>query len=73
MQIRKHLRELTDLPTLSPSQQEIINIMSVDDNDVDMDALIKVIETDQIRVLLHLEVSDTANIECILKILSNTS
>ncbi|PKB65469.1 MAG: hypothetical protein BZY82_08680 [SAR202 cluster bacterium Io17-Chloro-G3] len=34
----------------------------------------KVIEIDQIRVLFHLEVSDTENIECcILEILSNTS
>ena len=34
----------------------------------------KVIEIDQIRVLLHLEVSDTVNIECcILEIFSNTS
>ena len=34
----------------------------------------KVIEIDQIRVLFHLEVSDSENIECcILEILSNTS
>ncbi|MCZ6633214.1 MAG: response regulator [bacterium] len=60
MQIRKHLRNLTDLPTLSPSQQQIIAIMSVDDNDVDMDALIKIIETDQALTMRTLKIAKSA-------------
>jgi putative nucleotidyltransferase with HDIG domain len=45
--IRKQIRTLTDLPTLSPAQQKLINILSVDDDKVDVDGLIEAIQSDQ--------------------------
>ena len=45
--IRKQIRSLTDLPTLSPAQQKLINILSVDDDQVDVDELIEAIQSDQ--------------------------
>jgi HD-like signal output (HDOD) protein len=45
--IRKQIRTLTDLPTLSLAQQKLIGILSVDDDQVDVDGLIEAIQSDQ--------------------------
>ena len=47
MEIRKRVRELTDLPTLSPAHQRIISIMSCDDMEVEINELVEAIQSDQ--------------------------
>jgi HD-like signal output (HDOD) protein/FixJ family two-component response regulator len=47
MEVRTQVRELTDLPTLSAAQQRIISIMSRDDEEVDVDALVQALQSDQ--------------------------
>lgn len=58
--IRKKIRELTDLPTLSPTQQRIIAIMSCDDADVNMNALIEAIQADQALAMRTLRIARSA-------------
>lgn len=47
VEVRAQIRNLTELPTLSPAQQRVIAIMSCDDQEVDVDALVLTIQSDQ--------------------------
>lgn len=58
--IRKQIRSLTDLPTLSPAQQKLINILSVDDDQVDVDELIDAIQSDQGLTMRTLRIARSA-------------
>jgi len=61
MEVRRQIRELTDLPTLSLAQQQVIAIMSKEDNDVDMDALIETIQSDQALTMRVMQIARSAH------------
>ena len=60
MAVRKQVRELTDLPALSTSQMRLINLMSCDDADVDMDELVEAIQSDQALTMRTLRIARSA-------------
>jgi putative nucleotidyltransferase with HDIG domain len=60
VRVRLEIRELIDLPTLAPAQQRLITIMSCDDDDVDMDALVGAIQADQGLTMRTMRVARSA-------------
>lgn len=60
MHIRKQIRSLTDIPTLSLAQQKLINILSVDDDQIDVDELIEAIQSDQGLAMRTLRIARSA-------------
>ncbi len=60
MEVRTQVRELTDLPTLSPAQQRIISIMSQDDEEIDVDALVEAIQSDQALTMRVMRIARSA-------------
>lgn len=60
LRIRKSIREISDLPTLSASQQRLIGLMSKDDEEVDMDELIEAIQADQALAMRTLRIARSA-------------
>lgn len=60
VRIRKSIREISDLPTLSASQQRLIGLMSKDDDEVDMDELIDAIQADQSLAMRTLRIARSA-------------
>ncbi len=58
--IRQKVRTLTEIPTLSPAQQKLINILSVDDDQVEVDDLIAAIQSDQGLTMRTLRIARSA-------------
>lgn len=60
VEVRQQVRGLTDLPTLSPAHQRIIGIMSRNDDEVDVDALMEAIQSDQALTMRVMRIARTA-------------
>lgn len=59
-EIRRQIRELADLPTLSPAHQRIISIMSQDDAEIDVNALVEAIQSDQALTMRIMRIARSA-------------
>ena len=60
VEVRTQIRELVDLPTLSPAQQRIISIMSREDQEVDVEALVNAIQSDQALTMRVMRIARSA-------------
>ncbi len=60
VRIRQRLREIADLPTLSVAQQHLIELMSQDDSDVNMNDVIQAIQSDQALSMRTLRIARSA-------------
>lgn len=58
--IRAQLKELKELPVLSATQQKVITLMSVDDDQVDMQALVDAIQVDQALAMRTMRIAGSA-------------
>ena len=60
VQVRLKIKELTELPTLSDAQQRIIEIMSCDDEEVNMEELVRAIQSDQALTIRTMRIARSA-------------
>lgn len=60
IEIRGQVRGLTELPTLSPAHQRIITIMSHNDEEVDVEALMQSIQSDQALTMRIMRIARSA-------------
>jgi len=60
VQVRRRIQELTDLPTLSSAQQRIIEIMSCEDEEVNIDELVRAIQADQALTIRTMRIARSA-------------
>lgn len=60
VEVRQQVRNMRDLPTLSPAHQRIIAIMSSNDEDIDVDALAEAVQSDQALTVRVMRIARTA-------------
>ena len=60
LRIRKTIREISDLPALSASQQRLISLMSCDDDQINVEELIEAIQSDQALTMRTLRIARSA-------------